>query len=100
MILAFILLSNRSAGSPQKSFVMLALGLFLSSIGMSALDAVPRFTFGTGQLAMGIDFLPIAMGLFGIAEVLNIAVETYVPPLVKKIRLRELCPNREEIKRS
>jgi putative tricarboxylic transport membrane protein len=49
---------------------------------------------------LGIDFLPIAMGFFGIAEVLNIAVETYVLPEVKKLRFRELYPTKKEMKRS
>ena len=49
---------------------------------------------------MGIDFLPIAMGLFGISEILNIALEKYKAPEVRKIRLRELYPTREETRRS
>ncbi len=100
MVLAFVLLSNLSTESPRKGFLMLGLGLWLSTVGLAPLDSVPRFTFGLSELAMGIDFLPIAMGLFGIAEVLNIAVETYVPPIVEKIRLRELYPNKDEIRRS
>jgi putative tricarboxylic transport membrane protein len=49
---------------------------------------------------LGIDFLPIAVGLFGISEILNIAIEKYVKPVVRKVRLRELYPNRDEMKRS
>lgn len=100
MILAFILLSNLATESPRKGFLMLGLGLWLSTVGLAPLDSIPRFTFGVSELAMGIDFLPIAMGLFGIAEVFNIAVETYVPPTVEKLRLKDLYPNREEIRRS
>ena len=49
---------------------------------------------------MGIDFLPIAMGLFGVSEILNIALEKYAAPEVRKVRLRELYPTREETRRS
>jgi putative tricarboxylic transport membrane protein len=49
---------------------------------------------------LGIDFLPIAMGLFGISEILTIAVEKYARPVVAKVRLRELYPNKTEMKRS
>jgi putative tricarboxylic transport membrane protein len=45
---------------------------------------------------MGVDFLPIAMGFFGISEILNIAMETYGVPEVKKIRFKDLYLNREE----
>src|SRR3990170_2640213 len=100
MILAFVLLSNLSAEAPLKGALMIALGLFLSTVGINPMDSYPRFTFGSEQLMLGIDFLPIAMGLFGISEILKIAVEKYVKPQVNKIRLRELYPSKEEIRRS
>ena len=100
MILAFVLLSNLSAEAPLKGALMIALGLFLSTIGITPMDSYPRFTFGSEQLMLGIDFLPIAVGLFGISEILNIAIEKYVKPVVRKVRLRELYPNRDEIRRS
>jgi putative tricarboxylic transport membrane protein len=64
------------------------------------MDSYPRFTFGSETLMLGIDFLPIAMGLFGVSEILTIAVEKYVQPEINKIRLRDLYPDREEIRRS
>jgi len=100
MILAFVLLSNLSSDSPLKGALMIAFGLFLSSIGINPMDSYPRFTYGSDTLMQGIDFLPIAMGLFGISEILNIALETYVKPEVNKIRLRDLYPSKEEVRRS
>jgi putative tricarboxylic transport membrane protein len=100
MILAFVLLANLSADAPLKGALMIALGLFLSTIGINPMDSYPRFTFGTEKLMLGIDFLPIAMGLFGISEVLSIAVAKYVAPVVSRVRLRELYPNRDELRRS
>ncbi len=49
---------------------------------------------------LGIDFLPLAVGLFGVTEVLVTAGEVYVPPVAEKIRFRDLYPNKEEIRRS
>ena len=49
---------------------------------------------------LGIDFLPIAMGFFGVSEILNIALEKYVKPEVNKVRLKDLYPSRQEVKRS
>jgi putative tricarboxylic transport membrane protein len=100
MILAFVLLSNLSAEAPLKGALMIALGLFLSTIGITPMDSYPRFTFGTEKLMLGIDFLPIAVGLFGISEILNIAIEKYVKPVVRKVRLKELYPDRDEMRRS
>lgn len=100
MILAFVMLSNLSAEVPLKGGLMIAFGLFVSTIGINPMDSYPRFTFGSETLMLGLDFLPIAMGLFGISEILNITIEKYVKPEVRKIHLRELYPNREEIRRS
>ena len=100
MILAFVLLSNLSGETPLKGAIMISLGLFISTVGINPMDSFPRFTFGWDELMMGIDFLPIAMGVFGVSEILNIAVEKYVAPEVGKVRLRELYPTREETRRS
>ena len=100
MILAFVLLSNLSAEAPLKGALMIALGLFLSTIGITPMDSYPRFTFGSEKLMLGIDFVPIAVGLFGISEILNTAIEKYVKPVVRKVRLKELYPDRDEIRRS
>jgi putative tricarboxylic transport membrane protein len=100
MLLAFVLLSNLSAEAPLKGALMICLGLFLSSIGINPMDSYPRFTFGSEKLMLGIDFLPIAVGLFGISEILSIAVEAYVKPVVNRVRLRDLYPSRAEARRS
>ena len=100
MILSFVLLSNLSGEFPLKGALMLSLGLFVSIIGINPMDSYPRFTFGWDELMMGIDFLPIAMGVFGISEILTIALEKYKAPEVRKIRLRDLYPTKEESRRS
>jgi putative tricarboxylic transport membrane protein len=100
MILAFLLLSNLSEAPAVRSLVMTALGLFVSSVGIDAMTSKARFTFGTEELTQGIDFLPIAMGFFGVTEILCLAVTAYVAPVVQKIRFREFYPNGEEARRS
>jgi putative tricarboxylic transport membrane protein len=100
MILAFVILSNMSGDDPILGFLMIGLGLFIGVIGVSPLDSLPRFTFGIDNLMQGIEFLPIAMGFFGISEVLMVAMKPYVAPEVKKIRFRNLYPTKDEAKRS
>ena len=100
MIFAFVMLSNLASESPVKGMLMIGLGLFISAIGLNPIDSFSRFTFGSEQLMQGIDFLPIAMGFFGIAEIFNIALESYEKPEIMKIRFRDLYPNKEEMKRS
>jgi putative tricarboxylic transport membrane protein len=100
MVMAFILLSALSGDAPLKGAMMFALGFWLSAVGLSPLDSVPRFTFGSEELMLGIEFLPVAVGIFGISEVFVIGIQHYVKPIVKLVRLRELYPNKEEMKRS
>ena len=100
MILAFVLLSNLSGDAPVKGAIMIFLGLFISAVGINPMDSFPRFTFGWDELMMGVDFLPIAMGVFGVSEILNIAVDRYHAPKISKVRLRELYPTAKETKRS
>src|SRR3972149_4353203 len=100
MIFAFVLLSNLSAEAPLKGALMIAFGLFLSTIAINPMDSYPRFTFGTEKLMLGIDFLPVAVGLFGVSALLSIALEKYVRPQINRVRRRELYPSREEARRS
>ena len=47
-----------------------ALGLMLSTAGMEGMSGYRRYTFGRIELSQGIEIVPVAMGLFGVAEVL------------------------------
>ena len=100
MMLAFVLLSNLSGEVPVKGALMISLGLFISTVGINPMDSFPRFTFGWDELMIGIDFLPIAMGFFGVSEILGIALDKYKAPEVSKVRLRDLYPTKEETRRS
>jgi putative tricarboxylic transport membrane protein len=100
MVMAFVLLSSLSGDSMLKGSLMFGLGLWLSSVGICPLDSVPRFTLGSNDLMLGVEFLPVAVGLFGISEVFRVGMTAYMQPIVKKVHFRELYPNREEIRRS
>ncbi len=79
---------------------MILLGIAVSTVGLDFVTSEERFTFGVYELGQGIEFLPVAMGLFGIAEVLATAERKEQALSVLKVRLRELLPTREEWRRS
>jgi putative tricarboxylic transport membrane protein len=56
-------------GSLRKAIAMVVLGLLLGMVGTDVNSGVMRFTFGMPALAEGISFVALAMGMFGIAEV-------------------------------
>ncbi len=100
-LFGLIVLSQLSGGDIIKSLIMVVLGLMLGTVGLDVITGQPRMHFGFLDLQQGIDFIPVAMGLFGIAEVLQ-AVEERVGASKEliKVRLRELLPNKEEVNRS
>jgi putative tricarboxylic transport membrane protein len=100
LVLAFVLLLGLAGESPAKGIVMFGLGFWISIIGLSQMDGTARFTFGMDDLMLGIDFVPLAVGLFGITEILAVGIATYVPPVLAKVRLRDLYPTGDELRRS
>jgi putative tricarboxylic transport membrane protein len=98
--IGLLFLVRLSGGSLIKNVLMLLLGLALATVGTDMLYGTPRFTFGLTGLGQGVEFLPVAMGLFGIAEVMLDAVEKETEREMIHVRLRDLLPRVDEWKRS
>jgi putative tricarboxylic transport membrane protein len=97
--MALIILTYMARGSMIKALIMMVFGLALSTVGTDLVSGMQRFTFGTTTLVDGIGLIPLAMGLFGIAEVLrNLEVSTERGILEEKIT--NLMPNWNDWKRS
>ena len=71
MILGLTLVAWLGGASLLRSLAMAVTGLLLATVGQDPVAGVERFTFGTQALLDGIDLVPVFMGLFGIAEVLE-----------------------------
>jgi putative tricarboxylic transport membrane protein len=99
MLLALLMLAFASSGPPIKTLAMIILGLLIATVGQDPLDATPRYTFGDIRFADGIDFVAMAMGLFGVSEILlNLEEVTRIKPM--KPTLRSLVPNVKDLKDS
>jgi putative tricarboxylic transport membrane protein len=70
MIVGIVLLTSLSSKSVINALVAGAFGIFLSTIGIDPMSGNSRFTFKAYTLMDGIGLVPVAMGLFGIAEIL------------------------------
>ena len=55
--------------SIAKGLMMAAFGLWLSTVGIDAVNGEPRFTFGILDLQDGIDLVPVLTGVFAITEI-------------------------------
>ncbi len=60
-----------SKGTQVKGAISVAIGLFVSTIGVDIVTGYPRFTFGNVNLLAGVSFIPAMIGLFGIPVVLR-----------------------------
>lgn len=85
-------------GSILKALAMIVLGLLLGMVGQDIYTGTPRFTFGVREMFGGLNFVAVAVGVFGIAEILrNLESETEREVGVKKVT--NLFLTREDIRR-
>ncbi len=99
MILGIIMLTFLAGDSMPKALCMASLGISLGTVGIDAISGMERFTLNVPILIDGVGLVPVAMGLFGISEVL-LNVERTLKAKVFKTSLKELLPNIEDWKRS
>jgi putative tricarboxylic transport membrane protein len=102
MVFGFIVLSNVTGTSLVKSLMMAVVGLIIGTIGLDPVTGDARFTYGSVSLLSGIEFVAVAIGLFGIGEVL-VNVERPFEMLEQQVlvpRLRELYPTLQDFKKS
>jgi putative tricarboxylic transport membrane protein len=100
MLLGLVAAVLLSSGSIIKALAMTALGVFLSLVGTDVNTGDTRFTFGFLELASGLDFAPIAMGLFGIAEIVS-NIEDQARGKKSVIgKVTDLLPSRDDFRRA
>ena len=81
-----------------KALGMIAVGVFLSTIGSTVGSALPRMTFGIRELNDGIGFVPLAMGLFAVSEILANTGKLEDRTIVSG-ELGRLWPTRDDFRR-
>ena len=97
LLLALSVIAVVSAGSRLKTSIMIVLGLLLTAIGLDHLDAVPRLTFGTTALTGGVSFTALAIGLFGISEILTNLERTETIKAITP-KFRDLIPRMKDVR--
>jgi TctA family transporter len=98
MVLGLVVAVVLAQGSLLHAIGMVILGLLFGLIGTDVNSGMARFTFDTPELADGVSFVVIAMGMFGLGEIIsNIEHESTRSVMVKKIE--GLMPTKEDLKR-
>ncbi len=98
ILLGMSLLMGLAGKSMIKALMMGVFGMLLAMVGMDPVAGMPRFTFGRMELMDGIGFVPVIMGLFGLAEVLVNAEKQFTQVFVAK--MNSLIPSRKDIRDS
>jgi putative tricarboxylic transport membrane protein len=99
MLLGLILAIVLAGGTLLKALAMLVLGVLMALVGADMVTAQARLTFGVPQLYDGFDVAIIAMGLFGIAEVLrNLELGKHRP--IAEATIGRLLPGLAELRQS
>jgi len=99
LILGLIFLAYMSSTSLVRTLLMACLGLMLGMIGIDNMTGHFRYSFDLKELGDGVGIVPVAVGLFGLGEILS-TPSTRVGAKVVAPRLRELLPNRQEWRES
>ncbi len=99
MIMGLVILTYLAQKSMPKSLMMAGVGVLLSVVGLDTMTGLPRFTMGVPDLLDGIGIAPLAMGLFGISEIL-LNVERTIKQGVVVSNVKNLLPNLADWKAS
>jgi len=102
MLFGLVAGSALSGGAFLKAAAMVSLGIVLGLVGTDMQTAYPRFLLGfRDQLFDGLNLVAVAMGLFGVAEILvNLMRAESTPFSVQSVKLRSLIPSWKDIKDS
>jgi putative tricarboxylic transport membrane protein len=99
LTMGLIVMGYMTGGSMLKNLAMVVLGLLFGLVGIDTMSGEFRFSFGLATLGDGISIVPVAVGLFGLAEIFSSAGDPNRPEVVKT-KFRDLLPSRDQLKRS
>lgn len=98
MVLGLIAAVIMARGSVAKALAMVVIGLMLGLIGTDVHTGLQRFTFGAADLFDGLDFVSVAVGIFGLGSIISNLEEgqdTQTTAVLKE-KIKSLWPTRED----
>jgi putative tricarboxylic transport membrane protein len=95
LILGLIFLAYMSSSSLIRTLLMACLGLLLGMIGIDNMTGHFRYSFDLNELGDGIGIVPVAVGLFGLGEILSTPSSSVIGEVIQP-KLRDLLPSRQE----
>lgn len=99
MILGLMILAFLASASMVRALMMAAFGLIIGTIGVDSISGLPRFTLNISELFDGVGIVPLAMGLFGISE-LMLSIELKIKKEILTEKIKGLLPTLKDWRRS
>lgn len=101
MLLGLVASSTISQGSAIKGLAMVTLGVIFGTVGMDSQTAASRFTFGMVELLEGLSLIALAMGLFGVSEVIASVRRVNAADIdPESVKFKAMKPSRDDMNRS
>jgi putative tricarboxylic transport membrane protein len=100
MLLGLTTVTLLAGDEPLKGYISMVLGLMLAMVGFDIVAGEPRYGFGIPEMMDGVDFLPVAIGLFGLGEVLAGAEQKGASQVKASLRLRDVLPSAADFART
>lgn len=98
--LGLLMIAFIGSGSTAKALVMGGLGILVAAIGIDPISGADRLTFGSLNLLSGINIVAVAVGLFGIGEILYTAEQGFFGGASQHRSLKAGLPSRTDWLRS
>ncbi len=94
-VMSLTMVTYLTKGSLVRGMMMACMGIIISTVGMDPITSRSRFTFGFQALLDGFDIVFVAMGLFGMSEVL-INLDQSLKPEILKTKIKNLFPTKQD----
>lgn len=95
-----LILSRIMGGRLSSGLLPMMLGVLLGTVGEEAVTGSHRFTFGILEISAGIGLVPVAIGMFGLAELMVMSEKISKQPTVQSLRFKDLLPGKSDLKRA
>ena len=100
LVLGLIAAVVLAHGSVVRALAMVVLGLLLGVVGIDVSSGISRLTFGVAELGDGLDFVPVAMGLFGLGEIIASLARPQSRPVLVSQKIRDLMPTWPQLRQA
>jgi len=99
MVLGLVAAASLAQHGIARGLAMVVVGLALGLVGTDVVSGTFRFTFGALELADGLSVIAMAMGLFGVAEIVaNLVDPARQPSRSDRVRMKDLAPGRADLR--